>query len=511
MVERRTGAALLGLAALALGAVWLAPAARGDDAGPGTAVAARLSSVDGHVQISQGNQLLTDQAIANTPLFEGTQVTTSDDGRAEIQFDDGSVARISPSSSLVLTALSGQDGTVAAEIVLASGLGYFELQNSSVRIKFNDSEVTGSGFTVLRVDVDNPPGELAVFSGNAHLERGGNLTLDLHGGESVSLSGADASRYTLAESIEPNSWDAWNSDRDQALTADAAAKTGAANNLVNENNPAWNDLDANGTWYDVPGQGNIWSPFVASGGGWDPYGCGQWMWTPRFGYVWVSCESWGFMPYQCGAWNFYDGFGWGWNPGMMGGCRNRWGAGYRGLNIGNAPVGYRPIRRPGIRRPILAAGAHPPIAVNRGHLSGIGELPARDRNAPVEIAGNRVEPRHALVSRPGYNGPATGFVNHSMPAYTGQRTAGQPAANARPAYAPGRPVATPAPAYAPTRGYSPPPSRGSSSGSAPSGRAPSGGGSYSGGGYYGGGGGAPSGGGGHPSGGGGSGGGGGHH
>jgi len=41
--------------------------------------------------------------------------------------------------------------------------------------------VTASGFTVMRINLDNPPGDLAVFSGNAHLERGSALTLDLHG------------------------------------------------------------------------------------------------------------------------------------------------------------------------------------------------------------------------------------------------------------------------------------------------------------------------------------------
>jgi len=56
--------------------------------------AARLSTVDGQVQVAQGGQVLADHAIANTPLFEGTELTTGNDGRAEVQFDDGSVARI---------------------------------------------------------------------------------------------------------------------------------------------------------------------------------------------------------------------------------------------------------------------------------------------------------------------------------------------------------------------------------------------------------------------------------
>ena len=41
-----------------------------------------------------------------------------------------------------------------------------------MRVTFGDSVATATGFTVMRVKMDNPPGELAVFSGNAHLERG---------------------------------------------------------------------------------------------------------------------------------------------------------------------------------------------------------------------------------------------------------------------------------------------------------------------------------------------------
>ena len=77
------------------------PSLRADD-DPGSAPparAVRLSYVEGEVHLYQGNQALTDKAVANTPLFEGARVETGNDGRAEVQFEDGSVARISPESS----------------------------------------------------------------------------------------------------------------------------------------------------------------------------------------------------------------------------------------------------------------------------------------------------------------------------------------------------------------------------------------------------------------------------
>jgi hypothetical protein len=423
------GAGLLGLAALVAGA-----ALRADDALPPTR-AARLSSVEGHVRVAQGNQLLADPALVNVPLFEGCRVLTSADGRAEIQLDDGSVARLSPNSSLQIKLLRGQAGSGDAEIVLQSGLGYFELTGESaanhVRIRFGDSVVIAAGITVLRINLDGPSGVLAILSGDAHLERGAALALDLHGGESVTLNATDPSQYSLDEAIEPDSWDTWNADRDQALATLAAARTGVANGQAENNNPAWNDLDANGSWYNVAGQGPVWSPDEAVNSDWDPYGNGNWMWTSNFGYVWVSGDSWGYLPFQCGVWNYYSGFGWGWTPGMG---RPWWDRGRWSSNIGNAPGGYRPPLRP---HPLAAGAAinsgfrsspHPLVAVNRRPPSGTERLALRDRSSSVTIAGQLVQPLRPVASRPQYN---AGQMNRSRPAYAGARTpAGQ-----RPAFA----------------------------------------------------------------------------
>jgi hypothetical protein len=416
------------LTALALtAAVALVPSLRADDTGQPASGAARLSSVDGQVRISQGGQVIADPAPINAPLFVGTRVETGDDGKAEIQFDDGSVARVSPDSAVTITAVGSHVGTGGTELVLEGGLAYFEMQGGGpggipMRVTFGDSAATATGFTVIRIRMDNPPGELAVFSGNAHLDRGNSLSLDIHGGESLALNATDPTRYNLTETIEPDSWDSWNSDRDQALSAETVDQTGAASNFVNSNtpSPAWNDLDANGNWYNVPGQGYIWSPYDASDASWDPYGNGNWMWTPGYGYIFVSGYSWGYMPFQCGSWNFYDGFGWGWAPGMgmgaglrMGGCHPWWSTGrYFGPNIGRGPGGYRNIEMPRNRGPV---GRTPPkiVRVDRGGFHGVqGSLPPRTRNSPVQIGGATVAPLRPLPGNRRYEPSQSGFVYH---------------------------------------------------------------------------------------------------
>ena len=376
--------------------------------------AVRLSYVDGKVQLVQGGQPLANQAVINAPLFEGTQIVTGDDGKAEVQFEDGSVARVSPASSLTLTTLSSS----ATNLTLDSGLAYFELQSSGqfgpMNIAFADGVVTASGFTILRLNMDTPPGAIAVFSGNAHIDRGANGSgwagsVDLHSGQSAAFNGADAASPNLADAIQPDSWDSWNADRDQALNAAASSQTQAPADLAgaSASNPAWSDLDANGNWYNVPGQGYVWSPYDAANQGFDPYGNGAWMPTPGYGYVWASGYGWGYLPYQCGMWNFYDSFGWGWAPGF-GGCSPWWGVGfYGGPRFGILPIGYQPPRLP-IRGRGPGPGPGRPIPVNRTTFRANGPLPERTRNAPVTIAGQTVQPLRTMPGRTSFQKPEMG-------------------------------------------------------------------------------------------------------
>lgn len=394
--------------------------------------AVRLSSVEGQVRITQaGGQLLTDQAVANTPLFDGFGIQAGDDGRAELQFPDGTIGRVVPDSSVSLAGL--QQG--AGDFVLDHGMAYFELRGAE-RVSFAGYIATASGSATIRVRLDDAPGEVAVFDGRIHLEGPGGLTADMRGGESVRLS-PQGGALDVAELVEPDSWDAWNSDRDQALLAAAGSATPATRSMDDSANPAWGDLNQSGNWYDVPGQGYVWSPYQASDSSWDPYGSGYWMDTPSYGYTWISSENWGYLPYQCGLWNWYSGFGWGWAPGV---CSPWWGGGVWIVNVGRGPVGWRPPirpprpRGPGNPRPgggVHAVGPQPVIAVRREGPPLDGGLPLRDRRTPVTIAGATVTPLHPVAVRPVYNHQPA----HTAMQYNGTGSGGSTAGSGtRPGY-----------------------------------------------------------------------------
>lgn len=491
-------AAALGL--LAPGVLWADTP--GDDSPDvtqgGDSRAVRLSSVEGQVRVVQDGQIIADPAYNNLPLFQGSQVSTGNDGRAEIQLENGSFVRLSPNSSLTFTVLKQQGTGSHTEVVLNGGLAYFELQPSnsehSLRVSYGPASFSATSFTVARVTMDQQPGELAVFSGNVHLDRGDQLQLDVHGGESLSLNLGDGTQYNLAETIQPDSWDSWNADRDQAMNAESADRTAASSAFTDSQGLGMTDLDANGNWYNVPGQGYVWSPYDAQavGASFDPYGFGHWVFYPRYGYVWVSGYDWGYAPFQCGLWNFYDDFGWGWAPG--GGCNPWWGfgGGGWGYNIGRGPHGYLPPRRP-FRGP---ANPHPlgghelraanVVAVDRRPASAVNMALYAHPSQPVTIAGHTVEPLRPVAPRQGYEHPGT--------AYGYRPGSGYYPSPSHPGYVPGNGYAGQTSGSRPATSYSAPTHSAPAAASHPS---------YSGGGGGGGGG--------HPSGGGGGGGGGGTH
>lgn len=280
-----------------------------------------------------------------------------------------------------------------------------------------------------------------MFSGNAHLVIGSDLNsgkaLDLGAGQSVALNAVSPSQYRVAEAIEPDSWDSWNADRDQELAAVNSARTQATGSMGDPGNAAWGDLDANGNWYNVPGQGYVWSPNEAAEAGFDPYANGNWFWTPGSGYVWVSGYSWGYMPYQCGLWNYYDGFGWGWSTGMNG-CNPWWDTGYVAPNIATSVRGYLAPLRPHLPvwrvpgRPPFS-GPRPMIAVHRAPLADGHPAAARDKSSVVTIAGATVLPLRPLpLASSHFSSPSGGF-DHSRPV---NMPGFPPAATNRSAYGP---------------------------------------------------------------------------
>jgi hypothetical protein len=348
----------------------------------------RLSYVQGEVKILQGEATQFDQAHANMPLLAGYTLSTGQDGQAEVEFTDGSVARVTPNSQLRLDKLPAADERdQPTEVTMLSGLGYFELNTANGQhfvVHFNAAQAQPVTNSIFRINLDNAP-DVSVFVGTVRASVSGGFDQTVEEGRSLHFAADDVSNVTRA-SIQGDTWDQWNQDRDNQIAQQAQQQTTARETSGATDEPGWDDLDANGDWYPVEGYGNVWVPNDEPQG-WDPYGNGSWANYPGWGYTWISGYSWGWLPYHCGAWNYWDSMGWGWVPGQCG-------LGWRPtVDFWNTPRGWRPPPRPipggHIGAPTrLIAVNHGPALPNRGITN--------THTRPVRIEGQRVDPLPVL-------------------------------------------------------------------------------------------------------------------
>ena len=108
---------VLGIASFAL----LVPAHAAASA-PATR-AARLTYLQGTVMVNQAGGAASVPAQLNLPLLSGVQLVTAQDGQAEVEFEDGSVVRLTPNSALSLDELAvDPSGVFTTNLSLLHGL-----------------------------------------------------------------------------------------------------------------------------------------------------------------------------------------------------------------------------------------------------------------------------------------------------------------------------------------------------------------------------------------------------
>ena len=442
---------------------------------------ARLSDVEGAVRMerlpatnSSGDQPSANpqagsafrHATANMPVLAGMQVETGSDGRGEIQFNDGSIARLTPNSALGVVSLENGGEQLRA----LRGLSYFETPDravSNTTVQVGPDQVRPESNSLLRLNLDNTPLQVAVLRGGAHLEdRNQGNGFSVNAGQTATLDPASASAYDVKGDVANESWDNWNADRDEELGQMAQGVTDAREAAGDTDSPAWNDLDYYGTWYDVPGTGMAWAPDGVDSN-FDPYGSGAWGYYTGVGYTWVSAYPWGWLPYHSGHWRYCEGFGWVWQPGGASGAG--W---YPYTHLNHRPPGYNFPIPPSVPRPhTRLTGAplprsQPLVPISRGttfRFRQVGGVRPEPRPLPLNgLASTRggnpgvapvlpVAPRPQGFRQPYDGGSAftgnAGALQGSQPTWRGRSVVTAPGAIAQPpgVIAPGPNVITPSP------------------------------------------------------------------
>ena len=270
----------------------------------------RLSDVHGQVQIDKNTGLGFENAFANLPITQGTQLRTSSNGRAEIEFEDGSSMRLAPDTSVEFSRLGLSDsGKRISQVQLVQGLAYVNwLGKDDFSLNFSRESISLDHAAHFRVDATTQAADLAVFKGDVNVDSpSGKLVVEKK--KTATFNAAEDDKYTLANKIAESPFDSW--DKDAVGYHDQYAKN---NQTQSPYGYGLSDLNYYGSFSNVPGYGMMWQPFL-TGVGWDPFMDGAWSFYPGYGYMFASAYPWGWMPYRYGNWVFLQGNGWMWQPG----------------------------------------------------------------------------------------------------------------------------------------------------------------------------------------------------
>jgi hypothetical protein len=312
----------------------------------------RLSSVQGDVQIDRATGEGFERAFDNLPITQGAKIKTRADGRAEVEFEDGSTVRLAPLSVVEFSTLSLRDsGAKVSTVDVKHGIAYVNFagkKDDEFTLNFDKEHIAVADSAHFRVFVAEDGSMVSVFNGNLMVD-GPNGQVAVEKKHSASFF-ADAGKDKVAKSVPDLEFDDWDKSQQQYHERYMAKS-------YNDYSPyayGVSDMNYYGSFLNVPGYGMAWQPYFA-GGGWDPYMNGSWAYYPGAGYTWVSAYPWGWTPYHTGSWINVPGYGYVWTPG------GTW-AGY-----GRTPVSSG-ISRSGLQAP--GSGTRT-LLVNRGPVSAM--------------------------------------------------------------------------------------------------------------------------------------------
>jgi hypothetical protein len=266
--------------------------------------AIRLSYTRGAVSFLPAGDNDWVEGRVNRPLWIGDRLWTADGARAELQMGNAAL-RIAPQTSVSV-------------VNFGDRIGQFEVNQGTV-----DLFVRGLGRDdVIEIDTPNlafslhRPGEyridvsadattVGVIRGEGEAFGAQNAYL-IAEGERYRFYGTDLSDYE-PQPLARDAFAAWVAQR-VSLEQRSVSLRYVSSDVI-----GYEDLDAHGTWRDVPQYGHVWFPNQVAAD-WAPYRFGHWAWVDPWGWTWIDDAPWGFAPFHYGRWANVDSR-WCWVPG----------------------------------------------------------------------------------------------------------------------------------------------------------------------------------------------------
>jgi hypothetical protein len=371
----------------------------------------RLSSVQGDVQIDRATGEGYERAFDNLPITQGVKIKTRADGRAEVEFEDGSTVRLGPLSVAEFPVLSLRDsGAKLSTVEVKHGIAYINFagkKSDEFSLNFGAEHIAVADSVHFRVLVASEGTMVSVFNGNLKID-GPSGVVDVEKKHSASFL-PDKDEPKVAKSVPELEFDDWDKSEQQyhdrymarAYTDYSPYAYGVS------------DMNYYGNFFYLSGYGTVWQPFFA-GANWDPYMNGAWASYPGVGYTWVSAYPWGWTPYHYGSWLNVPGNGWIWAPG------GSW-AGY-----GRTPV-FAGVSRAALQPPSTSTGRT--LVVNRGPVSAMrsNKLVISNGSAGLGIARGSLRNPAQMSQRVAERGTVSTSVRNTpsslQPGYTSMTAA----------------------------------------------------------------------------------------
>jgi hypothetical protein len=274
----------------------------------------RISMVSGDVQVSRPGHSSWEPAAPNMPVMQGMTIGTNN-GSAEVQFEDGSTAWISQDTLVQFTELALADGSRISKLTL--GEGTLSLMTELHRGDTFSVSTSAETMTVVknsffRIDCFHDGASVSVSAGELQVASAGG-TQTVKKGQTLAYE-SKLKTVSLKANPRPDDWDHWTAERARATQVETAQSSsyvtpGFSYGLA--------DMSGYGNWNYFAGYGYGWQP-SGMGSCWMPFSNGDWNFYPGFGWTWISGEPWGWVPYHYGNWDYLPYSGWTWFPSDMG-------------------------------------------------------------------------------------------------------------------------------------------------------------------------------------------------
>ena len=356
----------------------------------------RLSYIAGAVEVDRGTGHF-ETAIVNLPITQGMKLATKDDGRAEVEFEDGSTLRLAPDTTVRFSRLSLRDsGDKVSDVQVTDGTAYADAtgaKGSQLTLEFAHEKLSLTNAVRVRVGVDDSGASVAVLKGDIQIETPSG-TMEAKKGQTANFDFTKAEKFTLAKNIQDYPYDAWDKQQDQFRQTYAKSSS----NSYSPYAYGTADLSYYGNFFNAPGYGMLWQPYFV-GAGWDPFMDGSWAFSPGWGFGWVSAYPWGWLPYHYGSWAFVPGYGWAWQPG------GAWTPWYSRPVIVNPPAGFTAPRAPTSGTSTVTVNRGP-VPITKGGFFG-NKLVIRNNSAGLGVPRGGVDNLSRLSERVEQHGSAT--------------------------------------------------------------------------------------------------------